>query len=68
MHVAVAILRVSEGLDYTGIISDFDDCTELNNQAKNIKSEGVENPSFVSEENIATHDIGNKITSYTWLK
>ena len=62
MHVSVAILRVPEGLDYTGIIADFDSCADLNSRTKNIKSEGLDNPSFVPEENIiATHEIG------TWL-
>lgn len=40
MHVAVAVLRVQEGLDYTGIIGDFG--TDNGN-----RKNGIDNPHFV---------------------
>ncbi|XP_046634387.1 bumetanide-sensitive sodium-(potassium)-chloride cotransporter-like isoform X2 [Daphnia pulicaria] len=43
MHIAVTILRVEEGLDYTGIIRDFD-IKDLVKE-KPIK-EGIDNPTF----------------------
>ena len=46
MHVAVTILRVQEGLDYTGIIRDFDVKDLIkDNQTK----EGIDNPTFENE-------------------
>lgn len=45
MNVAVAILRVPEGLDFTGIIADFD-LSDLNS-AKS-KKKGIDNPQFSS--------------------
>ena len=43
MHIAVAILRVPEGLDYSGIIADFDDEVR---QQYDVKMNGVENAAF----------------------
>lgn len=49
MHVAVAILRVQEGLDYTGIIADFELADEPENGNDEKKGDGLENPVFVAE-------------------
>lgn len=52
MHVAVAILRVPEGLDYTGMIADFD-YNELKNKRNNKKTKkprnGIDNPMFLPD-------------------
>ena len=41
MHVAVAVLRLPEGLDYTGIIGNFiDETLKLKNDT------GIDNPVF----------------------
>ena len=45
MHVAEAVLRVQEGLDYTGIIGDFD--VEDFSSAKQ-KTEGIDNPQYIN--------------------
>ena len=42
MHIAVTILRVQEGLDYTGIIRDF----EVKDLVKDNQNKGVDNPTF----------------------
>lgn len=45
MHIAVTILRVQEGLDYTGIIRDFD----INDLVKDKQNnEGIDNPTFAN--------------------
>lgn len=44
MNVAVAVLRVQEGLDYTGIIGDFV-MDEFSNGKQ--KSEGIDNPQYI---------------------
>jgi hypothetical protein len=45
MHIAVTILRVQEGLDYTGIIRDFD----INHLVKDKQNnEGIDNPTFAN--------------------
>ena len=41
MNIAVAVLRVQEGLDYTGVIQDFD----LANLSDKIKAE-IDNPAY----------------------
>ena len=46
MHVAVTILRVQEGLDYTGIIRDFD-VKDLIKDNQN--KEGIDNPTFENQ-------------------
>ena len=46
MHVAVAVLRVQEGLDYTGIIGDFD-TGDFSSIAKQ-KTEGIDNPQYIN--------------------
>lgn len=46
MHVAVAILRVQEGLDYSDIIADFD----FENQQQQPDTAGIDNPTFVKDE------------------
>ena len=46
MHVAVAILRVQEGLDYSDIIADFD----FENQQLPPDTAGVDNPTFIKDE------------------
>jgi len=48
MHVAVAVLRVPEGLDYTGIIADFQ-CEESTNN-NNDSNKGLENPIFTPDD------------------
>lgn len=45
MNVAVAVLRVQEGLDYTGIIGDFV-MDEFSNGKQ--KSEGIDNPQYIN--------------------
>jgi hypothetical protein len=49
MHVAVTILRVQEGLDYTGILRDFDvkDLTKDNKKKEGKK--GIDNPTFENQ-------------------
>ncbi|EFX69159.1 hypothetical protein DAPPUDRAFT_259063 [Daphnia pulex] len=42
MHVAVVVLRVQEGLDYTGIIGDFDSMEDFS--SGKLKSGGIDNP------------------------
>jgi hypothetical protein len=62
MHVAVAVLRVPEGLDYAGIIADFD-CSDLSNKRKNKKSKkrsGIDNPMFLPDEKPSTTEYGIK--------
>lgn len=53
MHVAVAILRVQEGLDYSGVIADFN--LEDSNSSGQQKT-GINNPSFSNcpEDNVAS--------------
>ncbi|XP_046634308.1 bumetanide-sensitive sodium-(potassium)-chloride cotransporter-like [Daphnia pulicaria] len=46
MHVAVAVLRVQEGLDYTGIIGDFDSMEDFS--TGKLKSEGIDNPQYTN--------------------
>jgi hypothetical protein len=47
MHIAVTILRVQEGLDYTGIIRDFD----INDLVKGKQNnEGIDNPTFANSQ------------------
>ncbi len=46
MHVAVAVLRVQEGLDYTGIIGDFDSMEDFSGGKQ--KSEGIDNPQYTN--------------------
>ncbi len=46
MHVAVAVLRVQEGLDYTGIIGDFDSMEDFS--SGKLKSEGIDNPQYTN--------------------
>lgn len=48
MHVAVAILRVPEGLDYTGIIADFNP-EEQTYKEKLESSTGCVNRGFVAD-------------------
>lgn len=48
MHVAVAILRVQEGLDYTGIIAEYNP-DALREEGETKLSEGYENPAFIQE-------------------
>lgn len=43
MHVAITILRVQEGLDYEGIIGDYD---MGSSSSEKPNTEGVDNPSF----------------------
>lgn len=50
MHVAVAILRVQDGLDYTGIIADFN---------VGSKSNGVDNKAFASEDSANNNQDSN---------
>ncbi len=58
MHIAVTILRVQEGLDYTGIIRDFD----IKDLAKNKQTNrGIDNPTF---EN--SRDSGDTATFSTF--
>lgn len=45
MNVAVAVLRVQEGLDYTGILGDFD-AEEFGSGKR--KSEGIDNPQYIN--------------------
>ena len=47
MHVSVAILRVQDGLDYTGIIADF---------KVRSKSEGVDNDAFSADDTTNNND------------
>lgn len=47
MHVAVAVLRVQEGLDYTGIIADFE---WTDNSANRPEGSGQDNPCFTRED------------------
>ena len=42
MHVAVAVLRLQEGLDFTGIVADFD-AEESQNRKKKA---GIDNPQY----------------------
>ncbi|XP_046464175.1 uncharacterized protein LOC124209967 [Daphnia pulex] len=42
MNVALAVLRVQEGLDYTGMIGDFDSMEDFS--SGKLKSEGIDNP------------------------
>jgi hypothetical protein len=42
MNVALAVLRVQEGLDYTGMIGDFDTMEDFS--SGKLKSEGIDNP------------------------
>lgn len=51
MHVAVAILRVPEGLDYSGILAEFDNDEVVHKQPDlhNTAVKGVDNPAFVSD-------------------
>ena len=61
MHVAVAVLRVPEGLDYSGIIADFD-CSELKNKRqkkKTKKRNGIDNPMFLPDDKPPTTEYGN---------
>ena len=46
MHVAVAVLRVQEGLDFTGIIGDFDTAEDFSSGKQ--KSEGIDNPQYTN--------------------
>ncbi|XP_046440487.1 bumetanide-sensitive sodium-(potassium)-chloride cotransporter-like [Daphnia pulex] len=50
MHIAVTILRVQEGLDYTGIIRDFD-INDLFKDKQN--NEGIDNPTFANSRESA---------------
>lgn len=53
MHVAVAILRVQEGLDYTGVIADFEPADESETgNGDQTKADGLENPVFVGETGV----------------
>ena len=65
MHVAVAVLRVPEGLDYTGIIADFDweDSTPSNDSKQ---SSGLENPSFTPDDTPAPVIPFSKFFVYTF--
>ena len=49
MHIAVAILRVPEGLDYSGIIADFDDEVR---QQYDVKINGIENSAFSGHDEL----------------
>ena len=53
MHVAVAVLRVSEGLDFTGIIGDFD-WTEMGSSKQ---KDGQDNSSFSMDESGSTTQL-----------
>ena len=53
MHVAVAILRVQEGLDYSGVIADFELGDDSENGDYEKKVEGLENPVFIEESRTA---------------
>ncbi len=44
MHVAVAILRVQEGLDYSGVIADFN----VEDSSDGKKETGIDNPQFIN--------------------
>lgn len=58
MHVAIAVLRVPEGLDFTGIIADFDSEETVNGNRKT----GIDNPHFV----VSPQDsISSNATSYS---
>ena len=48
LHMAVAVLRVQEGFDYTGIIADFD--------WTNPSGQGVDNKSFAKTNEDTTAD------------
>ena len=50
MHVAVAVLRVPEGLDYTGIISDLSDEVQDSSNSNTVINGGIDNPSFTPED------------------
>ncbi|EFX74296.1 hypothetical protein DAPPUDRAFT_252082 [Daphnia pulex] len=53
MHIAVTILRVQEGLDYTGIIRDFDINVLVKDKQNN---EGIDNPTFANSRESADID------------
>ena len=66
MHVAVAVLRVPERLDYTGIIADVD-ISDLKNNRKSKKSKklrGVDNPLFVPDEKLTGTETQTGITVF----
>lgn len=51
MHIAVAVLRVQEGLDFTGIIQDYDEkIMDDKNDADPKDEEVYGNPAFVYDE------------------
>lgn len=53
MNIAVAMLRVQEGLDFTGVIADFD-LTDLDYKQKS----GIDNPQYSTspEESITSNN------------
>jgi siderophore synthetase component len=64
MHVAVTILRVQEGLDYTGIIRDFDR-KDLANDNQN--KEGIDNPTFENpRDSCVTASIHRSFSTYNF--
>jgi len=53
--------RVPEGLDYTGIIADFN-CSELRKKRQKKKSRkrnGIDNPMFLPDDKPPTTEYGN---------
>ena len=50
MHVAVAVLRVPEGLDFTGIIADLSDEVQDSSNSNTVINGGIDNPSFTPED------------------
>lgn len=63
MNISVAILRVPEGLDYTGIIADFN----LSDITSGKQKKGIDNPQFtVSQDDVAiiSAQPGNFIVNF----
>jgi len=62
MHIAVAILRVPEGLDYSGIIANYDNDEVVQQSDVHTTIKGTENPAFISEDSASLAPIrSNKV-------
>jgi len=57
MHIAVAILRVPEGLDYSGIITNYDNDEVVQQPDVNSTIKRVENPAFIIEDSTSLAPI-----------
>ena len=68
MNVAVAILRVQEGLDYTGILADIDDLLLDKNPPKKNKMRKQEELANELSKSLTRYSEGENIVSIYNLK